>query len=354
MVGLSLVVVQRSKKARTAWLGSSICIVVACAIIATHAAAQTLNAVKERGTLVCGVSQGMLGFSSRSDRGEWSGLDIDFCRALAAAIFNDASKVKFEPLSANDRFRALASKQIDILSRNSTWTLSRESGLDVAFAGVTFYDGQGLMVRHDRNLVSALELDGAKVCVQAGTTTELNLKDYFKATGKKFEAVLAETAEEAQTSYQNHRCDALTADISALHGVRLKIGKASDHEILPEILSKEPLGPAVRQDDFQWFNIVKWTNFAMIVAEELGVGADTLDEALRSAQPDVKRLVGTEDNFGEQLGLTKDWVVRIIRLVGNYGEVYDRNVGMKSRLGIPRRLNALWNNGGILYAPPVR
>jgi general L-amino acid transport system substrate-binding protein len=330
-----------------------VCLSAGC-LVATHASAQTLNAVKERGTLVCGVSQGVLGFSSRSDRGEWSGFDVDFCRALAAAIFNDASKVKFEPLSADERFRALASKQIDVLSRNSTWTLSRESGLGLAFAGVSFYDGQGLMVRHDRNLSSALELDGAKVCVQAGTTTELNLQDYFKANGMKFETLAAATAEEARKAYEDGRCNVLTADISALHGERLKTGKANDHDILPEILSKEPLGPVVRQDDFQWFNIVKWTNFAMLVAEELGVGADTLDDALKSAQPEVKRLVGSEGNYGEQLGLTRDWAVRIIRLVGNYGEVYDRNVGVKSRLGIPRGLNALWTSGGILYAPPIR
>ena len=279
---------------------------------------------------------------------------MDFCRALAAAIFNDASKVQFEALSATDRFEALKSKKIDVLSRNSTWTLSREAELGLAFAGVNFYDGQGLMVRRARNVTTALDLDGSKVCVQAGTTTELNLRDFFKASGMKYESIAAPGLDDARKAYEDGRCDVLTADASALHGERLKTARADDHDILPELLSKEPLGPMVRQDDFRWFNIVKWTNFAMLDAEELGVSSETLDEALKSEEPDVRRLVGTDGNFGEQLGLSKDWVVRIVGLVGNYVEVYDRNVGSKSRLKIPRGLNALWTNGGILYAPPVR
>jgi len=279
---------------------------------------------------------------------------VDFCRALAAAIFNDASKVQFEALSAIDRFEALKSKRIDVLSRNSTWTLSREAELGLAFAGVNFYDGQGLMVRRARNVTTALDLDGSKVCVQAGTTTELNLRDFFKASGMKYESVAAPGLDDARKAYEDGRCDVLTADASALHGERLKTARADDHDILPELLSKEPLGPMVRQDDFRWFNIVKWTNFAMLDAEELGVSSETLNEALKSEEPDVRRLVGTDGNFGEQLGLSKDWVVRIVGLVGNYVEVYDRNVGSKSRLKIPRGLNALWTNGGILYAPPVR
>jgi general L-amino acid transport system substrate-binding protein len=318
------------------------------------AQAQTLQAIKDRGALACGVSQGVIGFSHQSDGGEWLGIDAEFCRALAAAIFNDASKVKFTALSAEDRFRALQSRQIDVLARNSSWTMAREIELQLAFAGVNFYDGQGLMVRHARNLASALELDGSKVCVQAGTTTEHNLRDYFQANGMKFETVAAPTAEDARMAYEAGRCDVLTADASALHGERLKTSDPNDHDILPEIISKEPLGPVVRQDDFQWFNIVKWTNFAMLDAEELGVSSQTIDEALRSTQPDLRRLVGNDGNFGEQMGLTNDWLVRIIRLVGNYGEVYDRTVGVKSRLGIPRGINQLWTNGGILYAPPVR
>jgi general L-amino acid transport system substrate-binding protein len=330
------------------------CLSAGCLVLAAEAAAQTLQAVKQRGTLICGVSQGVLGFSSRSERDEWSGLDVDFCRALAAAIFNDASKVQFEALSATDRFEALQSKKIDVLSRNSTWTLSRETELGLAFVGVNFYDGQGLMVRRARNVTTALDLDGSKVCVQAGTTTELNLRDFFKASGMKYESIAAPGLDDARKAYEDGRCDVLTADASALHGERLKTARADDHDILPELLSKEPLGPMVRQDDFRWFNIVKWTNFAMLDAEELGVSSETLNEALKSEEPDVRRLVGTDGNFGEQLGLSKDWVVRIVGLVGNYVEVYDRNVGSKSRLKIPRGLNALWTNGGILYAPPVR
>ena len=334
--------------------GVACCLAAGSILLATEAGAQTLQAVKQRGTLICGVSNGVLGFSSRSERGEWSGLDVDFCRALAAAIFNDAGKVQYVPLSASDRFQALQSKQIDVLSRNSTWTLSRETELGLAFAGVTFYDGQGLMLRHARNITTALDLDGSKVCVQAGTTSELNLADFFKANGMKFQVVAAPSLDEVRKAYEDGRCDVLTADASALHGERLKTARPDDHDILPDLLSKEPLGPVVRQDDFQWFNIVRWTNFAMLNAEEYGVSSETLDEALKSNQPDVKRLVGTEGNFGEQLGLSKDWVARITRLVGSYAEIYDRNVGAKSRLKIPRGLNALWTNGGILYAPPVR
>jgi general L-amino acid transport system substrate-binding protein len=331
-----------------------ICLAAGCVLLAAEATAQTLQAVKQRGTLICGVSNGVLGFSSRSERGEWSGLDVDFCRALSAAIFNDAGKVQYVPLSASDRFQALQSKQIDVLSRNSTWTLSRETELGLAFTGVIFYDGQGLMLRRARNINTALDLGGSKVCAQAGTTTELNLADFFKANGMMFEVVAAPGLDDVRTVYEDGRCDVLSSDASALHGERLKMARPDDHDILPDLLSKEPLGPVVRQDDFQWFNIVRWTNFAMLDAEEYGVSSETLDEALKSNQPDVKRLVGAEGNFGEQLGLTKDWVVRIVRHVGNYAEVYDRNVGAKSKLKIPRGLNALWTNGGILYAPPIR
>ena len=318
------------------------------------ATAQTLKAVKERGAVVCGVSQGIVGFSDKTDKGQWTGFDADFCRALAAAIFNDPAKVTFVPLSASDRFGALRSKQIDVLSRNSTWTMGRETELDLAFAGVTFYDGQGLMVRHARKVSSGLELNGSKVCVQIGTTTELNLRDFFQFNGMKFEIVPAASMDEARKAYEAGRCDVLTADASALHGERLDTANPNDHVILPEIISKEPLGPVVRQDDFQWFTVVKWTNFAMLNAEELGVGTETIDEALKSARPDVRRLVGSEGNFGEQIGLTKDWAVRVVRLVGNYADVYDRNVGVKSKLAIPRGINQLWTNGGILYAPPIR
>jgi general L-amino acid transport system substrate-binding protein len=329
--------------------------VLGCVLFASAAASsQTLKAVKERGTVACGVSQGVTGFSAQSEDRIWSGLDVDFCRALAAAIFDDASKVTFVPLSADERFQALQAKTIDVLSRNSTWTMGRETELGLLFAGVSFYDGQGFLVSHARNLASALELTGSKVCVQSGTTTELNLRDYFAANGMRYETVPAATLREALAAYVEGRCDVLTADASALHGERLKTPRPADHDILPEIISKEPLGPAVRQDDVQWFNIVKWVNFAMLDAEELGVSSETIDVALTSSNPELKRLVGTEGNFGEQLGLTGDWVVRIIRRVGNYAEVYDRNIGVKSKLGIPRGMNQLWTSGGILYAPPIR
>jgi general L-amino acid transport system substrate-binding protein len=338
----------------SAWMVALGFALIGCLMPANGAVAQTLQAVKDRNALICGVSPGVIGFSVRSDAGEWTGIDVDFCRALAAAIFQDAAKVRFVPLSADERFRALQSKQVDVLARNSTWTMSRETGLGLMFAGVTFYDGQGLMVRHARNVSSALELNGSRVCVQTGTTSELNLQDFFRANGMRYEAVPAGSAEEARSAYESGRCDVLTTDASALHGERLKTAAPNDHDILPDIISKEPLGPAVRQDDVQWFNIVKWTNFALLNAEELGVGSQTLDEALRSTKPDVRRLVGNEGSFGEQLGLTNDWVVRMVRLVGNYAEIYDRNVGVKSKLAIPRGINQLWTNGGILYAPPIR
>jgi general L-amino acid transport system substrate-binding protein len=318
------------------------------------AAADTLRDIKRRGELICGVSQGVLGFSAQQPNGQWTGLDVDFCRALAAAIFNDPAKIRFVPLSAERRFEALRSKAIDVLSRNSTWTMGRETSLGIVFAAVTYHDGQAFMVRRARNIGSALELKGMKVCVQAGTTTELNLRDYFRANGMALEAVPVHTAEAALAAYQEERCDALTTDASQLHGERLKTTSPTDHDILPEIISKEPLGPAVRQDDFRWFNIVKWTHFAMLEAEEHAVTSQTIEAAMTDKQPAVMRLVGTDGNFGEQLGLTRDWAARIIRHVGNYGEVYDRNVGLKSQLGIARGINQLWSSGGIMYGPPIR
>jgi general L-amino acid transport system substrate-binding protein len=326
----------------------------AFAFVAQAAPAQTLKTVKDRGTLVCGVSQGLPGFSNPDDKGNWTGLDVDFCRAVAAAIFNDAKKVKFTPLSAKDRFTALQSGEIDVLSRNSTWTSSRDTSLGLNFAAVNYYDGQGFMVRKSLKVNSALELNGASVCTQTGTTTELNLADFFRAHKMKYEVIAFATADETVKAYDGGRCDVFTTDVSQLYAEKLKLANANDHVILPEVVSKEPLGPVVRHGDDQWFDIVKWTHYAMINAEELGVSQKTLDEAMKSAKPDVKRLVGTEGNYGEQLGLTKDWIVRIIKQVGNYGEVFDRNVGPGSKLGIARGLNKLWNDGGIQYAPPVR
>jgi general L-amino acid transport system substrate-binding protein len=319
---------------------------------ADAASAQMLKTVKDRGSLICGVSQGLPGFSNPDDKGVWTGLDVDFCRAIAAAIFNDPSKVKFTPLSSKDRFEPLKSGEIDVLSRNTTWTMSRDALFN--FIGVNYYDGQGFMVRKGLKVNSALELNGASVCTQTGTTTELNLGDYFRANNMRYEVIAFGTADETVKAYESGRCDAFTTDMSQLYAERLKLANPNDHVILPEIISKEPLGPLVRHGDDQWFDVVKWTLFAMVNAEELGVSSKNVDEALKSNQPEIRRLLGVEGNYGEQLGLTKDWVVRIVKQVGNYGEVFDRNVGTGSRLGISRGINRLWTKGGIQYAPPIR
>ena len=316
--------------------------------------AQTLNAVKERGTLNCGVSQGLLGFSSMDDKNVWSGFDVDICRAVAAAIFGDPDKVTFTPLDAATRFTALQSNKIDMLSRNSTWTMSRESSLGLMFAGVAYYDGQGFLLRRDAGIDTALQLGGKTVCTQTGTTTELNLADYFRANDMELKVLALGTAEESRKAYDEGKCDVLTSDVSQLYAERLKLSAPDSHIILPEVISKEPLGPAVRQGDDQWFNLVKWTLYALINAEELGVKQAAIDEALKSSNPNIRRLVGAEGEFGAQLGLANDWAARSLRAVGNYGEVYERNVGTQSNLSIPRGLNALWTQGGIQYAPPVR
>jgi general L-amino acid transport system substrate-binding protein len=316
--------------------------------------AQTLKKVKDRGSLVCGVSQGLPGFSNPDDKGNWTGLDVDLCRAISAAIFNDSSKIKYVPLFAKDRFTALQFGDVDVLVRNSTWTFSRDTSLGLNFTAVNYYDGQGFMVRKSLRVNSALELNGASVCTATGTTSELNLADYFLANNMKYEVVGFVTADETVKAYEAGRCDAFTTDVSQLVAEKLKLTNPVDHVILPEIISKEPMAPAVRRGDDQWFAIVKWVHFAMVDAEELGVSSKTVDEAMKSMQPEIKRLVGTEGAYGEQLGLTTDWVVRIVKLVGNYGEVYDRNLGTGSKLGISRGLNQLWTKGGILYAPPIR
>jgi general L-amino acid transport system substrate-binding protein len=316
--------------------------------------AQTLKKVQDRGALMCGVSQGLPGFSNPDDKGNWTGFDVDVCRAIAAAVFNDATKVKFLPLSAKDRFIALQSGDIDVLARNSTWTSSRDSSQGITFTAVNYYDGQGFMVRKSLKVNSALELNGASICAQTGTTSELNLADYFRANNMKYEITAFVTADETVKAYEAGRCDAFSTDVSQLYAEKLKLSNPADHVILPEIISKEPLAPAVRRGDDQWLSVVKWVQFAMLDAEELGVSSKTVDEALKSPQPEIKRLMGTEGVYGEQLGLTKDWVVRIVKLVGNYGEVFDRNVGTGSKLGITRGLNRLWTKGGIQYAPPIR
>jgi general L-amino acid transport system substrate-binding protein len=324
-------------------------------IFAAHSAsAQTLKTVKDRGMLNCGSNGTLAGFGLPDAQGNWSGLDVDVCRAVAAAIFNDANKVKFVPLSAKDRFTALQSGEVDVLARNTTWTSSRDSSLGLNFTGVDYYDGQGFMVRKALKVNSALELNGASVCVQQGTTTELNLSDFFRAHNMQVKTVTFATADEAVKAYDAGRCDAYTTDASGLYAERLRLANANDHIVLPEIISKEPLAPAVRHGDDQWFDIVKWALFAMINAEELNITSKNIDEMTKSTNPEIKRFVGTEGNYGEQLGLTKDWAVRIVRLVGNYAEAFDRNVGAGSPLKIERGLNKLWNKGGIQYAPPVR
>jgi general L-amino acid transport system substrate-binding protein len=333
-----------------------LCALFAAAGVAASTVAQAalLDNIKSKGFIQCGVSQGLPGFSSPDDKGNWTGLDVDFCRAMAAAIFDDPAKLRFTPLTAKDRFTALQSGEIDVLSRNTTWTSSRDSSLGLNFAGVIYYDGQGFLIRKDRKVSSALELSGASICTQTGTTTELNVADFFRARNMKYEVVAFATADETVKAYEAGRCDVFTSDVSQLYAMRLKLANAADHVVLPEIISKEPLGPLVRHGDDQWFDIAKWVLFALLNAEELNVGQKNLDEQLKSSNPEIKRLLGTEGNFGEQLGLTNDWVVRIVRHVGNYAETFDRNVGAGSRLGIERGLNRLWTKGGIMYAPPVR
>ena len=329
-------------------------VLAAVALIATASSAQTLKTVRDRGQLICGVSEGLPGFSAPDERGQWSGFDVDFCRAMAAAIFNDRGKVQFVPLSAGNRFAALQAKRIDVLSRNSTWTMGRETELGLLFAAVNYYDGQGFMVRKAPNIDTALELAGKRICTQSGTTTELNLADYFRNNRLTYTLTTFTAADEVLKAYDGGRCDAFTADVSQLHALRIKLAAPPDHVILPDIISKEPLGPVVRQDDVQWLNIVKWTHYAMVNAEELGVGMQNIGAAATSQKPSIRRLLGLEERYGEQLGLSRDWAARIVRLVGNYGEVFERNVGTGSKLAIPRGINSLWDRGGIQYAPPIR
>ncbi len=315
---------------------------------------RTLKRTLRRDAVLCGVNTGLPGFSNPDANGNWTGFDVDICRAVAAAIFNDPKKVTFVPLDANERFKELQNRKVDILSRNSTWSMSRETDYELHFAAVTYYDGEGFMVRKSRNVESGLELGDSKVCVQSGTTTQLNLADYFRANNIKYQEVNFPKVDDVIKAYDDGKCDVLTTDVSQLYAMRLRLTKPIDHVILPDVISKEPLAPVVRQRDDDWLLIVKWTVYAMINAEELGVTSKNIDEALKSKKPDVMRLVGTEGTYGEELGLTKDWAARIIRHVGNYGEVYDRNVGDGSPLKIPRGLNQLWTNGGLQYAPPIR
>lgn len=329
-------------------------VAVLAAFGATAASAGTLDDVKAKGFVQCGVSTGLAGFSAPNDAGDMVGIDVDLCRGVAAAVFGDATAVKYSPLSAKERFTALQSGEIDLLSRNTTWTMSRDTQLGLNFAGVNYYDGQGFMVRKSLNLNSALQLSGSSVCVQTGTTTELNLTDYFKANNMTYNPVVFEKLEEVNAAYDANRCDVYTTDQSGLYAIRLGLSAPDEHVVLPEVISKEPLGPVVRQGDDQWFSIVKWVHFAMINAEEMGITSANVDEMTGSTDPNVMRLLGKEGTFGETLGVSNDWAYNVIKQVGNYGEVFEANVGTATPLGIARGQNALWSKGGLQYAPPIR
>ncbi len=318
---------------------------------ATHAA--TLDDVKAKGAVTCGVSQGLPGFSNPDSEGNWSGLDVDTCRAVAAAVFGDASAAEFKPLSAKTRFTALTSGEIDMLPRNTTETLSRDAQHG-DFVGINYYDGQGFMVRKDLGVTSAKELAGAAVCTNTGTTTELNVADYFRSNGMDYTVVAFEKADEVVAAYDAGRCDVYTTDQSGIAAQRTKLADPSAHIILPEIISKEPLGPMVRHGDNQWADIVKWSLNCMINAEEAGITSANVDEMKGSDNPDIKRLLGTEGDLGQLLGLPNDYCYNIVKQVGNYGESFERNVGPDTPLGLERGLNALWKDGGIMYAAPAR
>jgi general L-amino acid transport system substrate-binding protein len=318
-------------------------------------AGQTLNGVKEKDFVQCGASTGVPGFSNPDDEGNWSGIDVDLCRAVAAALFGDAEKVRFTPLTAKERFTALQSGEVDVLSRNTTWTLTRDTSLGLEFTGVTYYDGQGFMVPNELGVQSALELDGASVCVQPGTTTELNLADYFRTNNMSYQPVVLERGDEIRVAYEQGRCDVWTTDKSGLYGYRTTLANPDAHAILPETISKEPLGPVVRHGDNEWTDVVRWTLYAMIEAEELGVNSSNVDDLkANSPNPNVRRLVGVEGEMGQNLGLPADWGYQIIRQVGNYGEVFEENLGQSTPLKIDRGENALWTDGGLQYAMPVR
>ena len=318
------------------------------------AQAKTLDTVKKRGQLVCGVNIGLPGFGVADEKGAWTGLDIDYCKAIAAAVLGDAGKVRYVPTTTKERFEALRSGELDVLARNTTWTIDRDSKQNLSFIGTNYYDGQGFIVKKAAKVTGAKQLDGATVCVQTGTTTELNLADFFRANKLQYKTLVFDKLDEALRAYQADRCDSFTTDASGLYGARLQMASPDDHVVLPDIISKEPLGPAVRQGDSQWFTIVRWVHFALLNAEELGVTQANVDQMLSSTNPDIRRLLGKEGDFGKGLGLDNDWAFRIIKHVGNYGEIFDRNVGSGSRLKIDRGLNQLWTKGGLQYAPPIR
>ncbi|MGN6100749.1 MAG: amino acid ABC transporter substrate-binding protein [Devosia sp.] len=329
--------------------------VAALALTGTVSAASagTLDQVKAKGFLQCGVETGLPGFGIPDQNGNWTGLDVDYCRAVASAIFGDPTKVKFTPLDPTQRFPALQSGEIDLLVRNTTWTMSRDTQLGFMFAGVNYYDGQGFMVKKELNVAHVKDLDGASICVAAGTDTEFNLADYFKQHNLKYNPVVFQKKDDVVAAYDSGRCDAFTTDASGLYAYRLQLKNPDDNIILPEVISKEPLGPLVRQDDVQWFNIVKWTHYALLNAEELGVTKENVDDMLKSANPAIQRLLGVTGDFGKSMGLDAKWAYNIIKNVGNYGEIFEKDVGKDSPLKIDRGLNNLWNNGGIQYGMPI-
>jgi general L-amino acid transport system substrate-binding protein len=332
----------------------AIILVLSALASAAATADSILASVQKKGFLHCGVNTGLPGFSHADEKGNWTGLDVDLCRAVAAAVLGDAGKVKFTPLTAKERLTAVQSGEVDLLSRNTTWTLTRDTSLGLNFAGINYYDGQGFLVSKGLGVKNAKELDGAAVCILAGTTTELNLADYFRTHGMAYQPVVFDTGDQTVKGFEAGRCDVLTSDQSQLYGLRVKLAKPEDAVVLPDVISKEPLGPVVRQGDDAWFNIVRWTLFAMINAEELGVTSANVEEMKSSSNPEIRRLLGLEGSPGKGLGLAEDWAYQVVRQVGNYGESFARNVGGGSPLKIERGLNALWRDGGLQYAPPIR
>ncbi len=332
----------------------SIAIAASLGLGATAAQAATLDDVKAKGYIQCGVTGGVPGFSAPDANNNWTGLEVDFCRAVAAAVFDDADAVRYTPLTSQERFAALSAGEIDILSRTTTWTMSRDTDLGIMFAGTMYYDGQGFMVRKSDGIESALDLSGAAICIESGTTTELNAADYFETNGMDYSPVVFTDQDEVVKAFEDGRCDVYTTDSSALAAERSKFGNPDDYAILPEIISKEPLGPSVRQGDEQWFYINRWTYYALLEAEELGVTSANVDEMLGSDNPAIKRLLGVEGDFGTPIGLTPDWAYRIIKHVGNYGESYAKHVGPETDIGLERGLNALWTDGGLQYSMPIR
>ncbi|OOY07967.1 amino acid ABC transporter substrate-binding protein [Thioclava sp. F36-7] len=327
----------------------------AATLTAGLAGAATLDDVKSRGELICGVNTGLVGFAAPDANGNWSGFDVAVCQAVAAAVLGDPSKVKYVPTSGQTRFTALGSGEVDLLARNTTWTFSRDTDLKLQFTATNYYDGQGFMVRKDSGVTSAKELDGASICIQTGTTTELNLADYFKANNMSYQPITVDSNAEGEQQFLAGACDAYTTDASGLAATRAAFANPTDYVILPEIISKEPLAPAVRQGDDQWTDIVRWTVFALIGAEEYGVTSANIDELAKGTDnPEVNRLLGTEGDLGAMIGLDKDWAVKAIKANGNYGEIFAATIGEQTPIGLARGLNAQWTQGGLMYAPPFR